>query len=170
MKNTYSNAHFLFLLIISLLFFIQNFAQNNNKLTYNTISEINKNFDLNTSVRNTSPVIVLNEIEILLEKELQNQKINEAIEKNTFSELGNSFYNLYKSFNQSKEVIYPFVINVEERPIAGSMSSEICILVNDKLIYKFRALAKNNYLIAAAQESNKQLEKYFCKNTFIAEK
>ncbi len=161
MKRTYNNTQLLLLLFISLLPLTQNFAQNNNK------EKVDINLRTTDSYLSLDAVntVVIDGVDISLVKtekgDFRRQRNGEAIIRNTSSELGNSFYNLFSEFNRSEGITYPYVINIGEKTLLGCMNYEICILVNNKLIYKFRALANNKYLTAAAQETNKQLKKHF---------
>ncbi len=166
MKNSYNNKQLMLLLFTSLLFNTQIIAQRSNEELIDenilrTSSDINKNSTDNF-------IVVLDEIEIIIKKRKKgikkSQKTNEQFVGKTNLKLKNNFCDLFSQYNQSNGVTYPFAINIIEIFEGDSRFPEICILVNNNIIYKFRSLAKDAYLYAAVQESNKRLNKYHLDN------
>ena len=170
MKTINNNVQFLLLLLFtSLLPFTQAIAQNNDKEKAEIHTQkINSDYRVST----TNPHVVLDGIEIDLRKtkkaDFNREEIQDVLVVNTRTELGCNFCNLLKKYNKLNGVIYPCHVNVTEKILNGGLSSEIRIFVEENLIYKFRALAKKEYLLAAAQESNKRLKKYFDKERLYA--
>ncbi len=168
MKTSYNNTRLMLLLFTTLLFNTQNFAQNTNeesldKTIVRTTTGIN-----DPTIENCNFNVVLDEVEILLKERQKNnmnfQKINEAIVSKTTSKLGNNFCKLFCKFNQSNEVSYPFAVSIIEKFVKGNKCPEICIFANNNIVYKFRSLAKDTYLYAAVQESNKRLKAFQLSN------
>ena len=94
------------------------------------------------------------------------KKNSKLINKNVFSKQASDFCMFLKQINSSKTANFPFVVEIKEMQKLGTQINEIFILVNGKEVYKFRTLEKLSYLYAAAQETNKRLDKYTLNNSF----
>ena len=155
-----NNRHVMLLLFATLLFTPRLFSQDSSeKFVANIISTTEK-YD-----------VVLDRIEINLNKRNRNviktRKTNQAIVSNTNPNRISDFSNLFRQFNQTNGITYPFEINIVDRSIDDMRYPEICIVVDSNVVYKFRLLSKHAYLYAAVQESNKRLNQYLLVNNHL---
>ena len=115
--------------------------------------------------------VVLDGIEINLKKRTRNTiktgKTNQAIVSNTSPNRISDFSDLFRQFNQTNGITYPFEINIVDRSMANTKYPEVCIVVDSNVVYKFRLLSKHSYLYAAVQESNKRLNQYLLVNKHL---
>lgn len=82
------------------------------------------------------------------------------------------FFDFFNEISQISKTKYASDVTITEKYRDNSQHTEISIVSNDRLIYKFRTLAKNEYLYAAAQESVKRLKKFYLSSNrdFLVEK
>lgn len=104
--------------------------------------------------------------------EIKTDRLDTSIINNITSNSGKDFFDFFNQINKLNETRYASDITISENYRPDSQNTEISILSNDKLIYKFRTLAKKGYLYAAAQESVKRLKKFYLINNegILAEK
>lgn len=67
----------------------------------------------------------------------------------------------FNEINKQDKSIFPSDIIISEKISSDNRNSEISVHANNELVYKFRTLAKKDYLYAAAQESIKRLKKFY---------
>ncbi len=84
----------------------------------------------------------------------------ETVVENTISKRGRDFSVFFNQLNKQNNRNYPSSITISENSHIDSQNTEIRIISNNKLVYKFRTLAKNDYLYAAAQETIKRLKMF----------
>ena len=155
------------LLFATLLSIPQIFCQVNNEEFVGNIASterLNRN-EISTIERFA---VVLDGIEINLKKRNRNvkkaRKTIEAIVNNTSLNKISEFSNLFRQFNQTNRITYPFEINIVDVSVEDASYPEIWIVVDSNVVYKFRLLSKHSYLYAAVQESNKRLNQYLLDN------
>lgn len=167
--KTNNNTILMLLLFTSLIFNTKTFAQKNNEeLIDDSLTTVNSDLSVISTSDNCNFVIKLDEIEIILTKNKKNEtestKTNNAVASNTISELEDAFCKLFRQFNQSNKVMYPFAVSITKRFIGDSKCPEICIKVDNNLVYTFKLIPNDSYLYAAVQESNKRLKEYYSRN------
>ena len=91
---------------------------------------------------------------------MDRQNFNKANSDNVYSAEGNVFSQYLNTMNHHKNIKYPFRIKLIENPIENSELTEILIMIDNNLIYKFKPLSKPAYLKAAAQETDKKIMAY----------
>ena len=158
------------LLFTALLFIPKIFSQANNEEFVDTnisAERLNRN-EISTTEKFA---VVLDEIEIILKKRnrnvKKNRKINDTIVINTSLNGVSDFSNLFRQFNQTNRITYPFEINIVDVSVEDARCPEIYVVVDSNVVYKLRVLSKPSYLYAAIQESNKRLNQYLLDNKQI---
>lgn len=95
---------------------------------------------------------------------LKIETLDTSIINHVTSNSGKDFFDFFNQLNELYETTYPSDVTIIEKHSFDNQNTEIIIHSNDKLVYKFRTLAKKDYLYAAAQESVKRLQKFYLKN------
>jgi hypothetical protein len=90
--------------------------------------------------------------------------------ENVMTKLGKDFYEFFNQINRLNNISYPFVIIVNEKPSVGGQNSEISVVINDDIVYRFRTQPKESYLYSAALEANKQIYKYHVNKKVLKKK
>jgi hypothetical protein len=102
--------------------------------------------------------------------EENNLELSGLIVENVMTKLGKDFYDFFSQINQLTNTSYPFIIIINEKPAIGGRNSEITILINDEIIYKFRTQPKEEYLYNNALEANKRIYNYNIKRKILRKK
>ncbi|MEE9348583.1 MAG: CsgE family curli-type amyloid fiber assembly protein [Flavobacteriaceae bacterium] len=90
--------------------------------------------------------------------------------ENTMTKLGKDFYDFFGQVKQLNNVKYPFIIIINEKPALGGRNSEVSIVINDQIIYRFRTQPKEEYLYNQAQEANRKIYNYYIKSKTLKKK
>jgi hypothetical protein len=109
-----------------------------------------------------------------LEKKFDNKPIDERnieisglIIENVLTKPGKDFYEMFSQINRSNGISYPFVITINEKPALGGRNSEISILINDNIIFKFNSQPNEEFLKNAAQQANRKIYSYYTKRSIL---
>ena len=162
-----NNTFVMLLLFATLLFIPQIFSQGNNDDFVDDVVSMD-GFNLNEIASAKKYEVVLDGIEINLNKRNRNvSRTRGNIEATLISTelIGASYFSkLFREFNEINGINYPFEINIVDKSVKDTRYPEICIVVDNNVVYKFRFLSKRTYLYAAVQESNKRLNQYLLEN------
>jgi len=99
-----------------------------------------------------------------------NLELSGLIVENTMTKLGKDFYDFFGQINQLNDINYPFIIIINEKPALGGRNSEINIMVNDEIIYRFRTQPKEDYLYSQAKEANRRVYNYHIQKKMLRKK
>lgn len=86
---------------------------------------------------------------------------NDKIVSNVTTNSGKDFFNFFNQINLLSDTIYTSDVTISEKHRDNSRHTEISIHSDSRLIYKFRTIAKKDYLFAAAQETIKRLKLFY---------
>ncbi len=98
-------------------------------------------------------------------------EISGMIVENVLSKSGKEFYEYFGVVNRLYGISYPYIITINEKPFFGGQNSEISVLINDEVIYSFKAIPKDDFLYAAALEAHKRVFSHYTrrKELYIGE-
>ena len=125
---------------------------------------------VNLSIKNGSDEIAMDVVQKDENSDIINQKPTSQISigtskvqivKNTKTNHGEYFLVFLNEINKRDKTIFPSDVIISEKISSDNRNSEISVHTNNELVYKFRTLAKKDYLYAAAQESIKRLKKFY---------
>lgn len=112
-----------------------------------------------------------------IEKKYSVNKINEEdiefnglIIENVMTKLGKDFYDYFNQVKMLNNINYPFNMTINEKPAIGGRNSEVNIIVNDNLVYRFRTRPNDEYLYTQAKMANKQIYNYYIKRKVLRNK
>ncbi len=88
--------------------------------------------------------------------------------KNVVTDEGREFYQFFTDIYTENKIDNPANVVVYEKSLSNVRHTEISIVSDNKLIYKFKALAKKDYLYAAAQETIKRLKLFYLDTNAIS--
>lgn len=142
-----------------------------------TLSTQNLNLDPNGKIlvylfiRKEGAVLSKDTLQIgSIQKKFENTAIEESkieisglIIENVMTKPGKDFYEYFSQFNRTNGINYPFVIVVNEKPQLGGRNSEINIIINDNIVFRFNTQPKEEYLQMAAVQANKAIYNYYTK-------
>ena len=97
-------------------------------------------------------------------------EFNGLIVENVMTKLGKDFYDYFNQVKILNNVNYPFNMIINEKPAIGGKNSEVQIVVNDKLIFRFRTQPNDEYLYTQAKAANKQIYNYYIKRKVLRNK
>lgn len=125
---------------------------------------------VNLSINNGSDEIAMDVVQIGENSNNTNQKSTSQISigtskvqiiKNTRTKHGKYFSVFFNEINKEDKTIFLSDVIISEKINSSNRSTEISVHSNNQLIYKFRTIAKKDYLYAAAQETIKRLKKFY---------
>lgn len=90
--------------------------------------------------------------------------------ENVMTKLGKDFYDYFNQVKMLSNINYPFNMTINEKPALGGRNSEVNIIVNDNLVYRFRTRPNDEYLYAQAKIANKQIYNYYVKRKILRNK
>lgn len=110
----------------------------------------------------------------VLNKKYDNKPLQEAkieisglIIENVMTKPGRDFYDFFSQSNRTNQISYPFVIVINEKPALGGRNSEITILVNDEVVFRFNTQPKEEYLKMAVYQANRAIYNYNVKRKLL---
>ena len=116
------------------------------------------------SIQSVEKKYSLNKIE---EKDIE---FNGLIVENVMTKLGKDFYDYFNQVKMLNNINYPFNMIINEKPALGGRNSEVNIVVDDKLVYRFRTRPNDEYLYTQAKIANKQIYNYYVKRKILRNK
>lgn len=97
-------------------------------------------------------------------------EFNGLIVENVMTKLGKDFYDYFNQVKMLNNVNYPFNMIINEKPALGGRNSEVNIIVNDELVYRFRTRPNDEFLYTQAKIANKQIYNYYVKRKILRKK
>lgn len=94
-------------------------------------------------------------------KNTSTNNVKDVISRNITTSIGKDFFKYFNQISGLNKNMYSKDVVISENYSLESKNTEISVHSNNRLIYKFRTLAKKDYLYAAAQESIKRLKKFY---------
>ncbi|HFS67458.1 MAG TPA: hypothetical protein ENK67_04525 [Flavobacteriia bacterium] len=116
------------------------------------------------SIKSIEKKYSLNKID---EKDIE---FNGLIVENVMTKLGKDFYDYFNQIKMLNNVNYPFNMTINEKPAIGGRNSEVNIVVNDDLVYRFRTQPNDEFLYTQAKIANKQIYNYYVKQKILRKK
>jgi len=116
-------------------------------------------------------------INSVIEKKYSLKKIKETdiefnglIVDNVMTKLGKDFYDYFNQVKMLNSINYPFNMIINEKPALGGRNSEVNIVVNDDLVYRFRTQPNDDFLYTQAKIANKKIYNYYVKRKILRKK
>jgi len=97
-------------------------------------------------------------------------ELNGLTVENVMTKLGKDFYDYFNQVKMLNNIKYPFNMIINETPAIGGRNSEVNIIVNDNLVYRFRTKPNDEYLYAQAKIANKEIYNYYIKRKILRNK
>ncbi|MBJ2172820.1 hypothetical protein JBL43_01135 [Aureibaculum sp. A20] len=101
--------------------------------------------------------------------EAENFEIMGLVVDDVITKLGKDFYDYFYQKYSSSSLKYPFIINVNEKPMIG-INSEITITIDDTDVYKTTTNPNQEYLEIMAQQAIFAINTYARKRLLLAKR
>lgn len=99
--------------------------------------------------------------------EEKNLEISGLIVENVLTKPGKDFYEIFSQLNRMNGNHYPFVITINEKPALGGRNSEISIMIDDTIVFKFNTQPNEEFLTMAAHQANAKIYRYYTKRKML---